>query len=89
MRINEVKETREVVVRTEYVAEDEEVFSTKEECEKYEESAIFVVSKKLKRLHKKNVMHSDILKNVHATVMLKFSTQKRKLMLIISEDMQD
>jgi hypothetical protein len=60
MRINEVKETREVVVRTEYVAEDEEVFSTKEECEKYEESAIFVVSKKLKRLHKKNVMHSDI-----------------------------
>ena len=60
MRINEVKETREVVVRTEYVAEDGEVFSTKEECEKYEESAIFVVSKKLKRLHKKNAMHSDI-----------------------------
>lgn len=38
MKINEVKETREVLVRTEYVAEDGEVFSTKEECEKYEES---------------------------------------------------
>lgn len=60
MKINEVKETREVLVKTEYVAEDGEVFSTKEECEKYEESAIFVASKKLKRLHKKNAMHSDI-----------------------------
>lgn len=60
MRINEIKETREVLVRTDYIAEDGEVFSTKEECEKYEESAIFVASNKLKRLHKKNAMHSDI-----------------------------
>ena len=60
MRIKEVKETREVVVKTEYIAEDGEVFNTKEECEKYEESAIFVASKKLKRLHKKNAVHSDI-----------------------------
>ena len=60
MKINEVKETREVLVRTEYIAEDGEVFNKREECEKYEESAIFAMSKKLKRLHKKNTVHSDI-----------------------------
>lgn len=50
MRANEVKETREVVVRTEYIAEDGAVFRTEEECKKYEESALFVISKELKRL---------------------------------------
>nr|DAN13916.1 MAG TPA: hypothetical protein [Caudoviricetes sp.] len=57
MRVNEVKQTKtiEEVVRTEYIAEDGEVFSNKEECKKYEESALFAVSKQLKRLdNKKN-----------------------------------
>ena len=57
MRVNEVKQTKtiEEVVRTEYIAEDGEVFSNEEECKKYEESALFAVSKQLKRLdNKKN-----------------------------------
>ena len=55
MRVNEVKQTKtiEEVVRTEYIAEDGEVFSNKEECKKYEESALFAVSKQLKRLDNK------------------------------------
>lgn len=57
MRVNEVKQTKiiEEVVRKEYIAEDGEVFSNEEECNKYEESALFAVSKQLKRLdNKKN-----------------------------------
>lgn len=61
MKVKEITETREVVVRTEYVAEDGEVFRNEEECKKYEESALFAVSKKLKRLTKGNVItHNDI-----------------------------
>ena len=45
MRTNEVRETKEVVVRTEYIAEDGTVFRSEEECKKYEESALFVISK--------------------------------------------
>lgn len=61
MKVKEVTETREVVVRTEYVAEDGEVFRNEEECKKYEESALFAVSKKLKRLTKENaITHNDI-----------------------------
>lgn len=57
MIVNEVKRTKtiEEVVRTDYIAEDGEVFSNEEECKKYEESALFAVSKQLKRLdNKKN-----------------------------------
>lgn len=54
MRINEVKETREVLVRKEYVAEDGIVFRSEEECKKYEESALFAISKELKRLTEKD-----------------------------------
>lgn len=61
MKVNEVKETREVVVRTEFVAEDGQVFRSEEECKKYEESALFAISKELKRLEtKKYVSHNDI-----------------------------
>ena len=49
MRVNEVKETREVVVRTEFVAEDGQVFRSKEECKKYEESALFAINKQLRK----------------------------------------
>lgn len=64
MRVNEVKQTKtiEEVVRTEYIAEDGEVFSNEEECKKYEESALFAVSKQLKRLDnkKKGASENDI-----------------------------
>ena len=52
MRKNEIKktETIEKVVRVEYVAEDGQVFYNEEECKKYEESALFAVSNKLKKL---------------------------------------
>ena len=52
MRVNEVKETKtiEEVVRIEYIAEDGQVFRSEEECKKYEESALFAISKELKLL---------------------------------------
>lgn len=52
MTVKEIKKTVEQVVRTEYVAVDGEVFYNEEECKKYEESALFAVSKSLKRLAK-------------------------------------
>ena len=61
MRVNEGKETREVVVRTEFVAEDGQVFRSEEECKKYEESALFAINKQLRRLEtKKYISHNDI-----------------------------
>lgn len=52
MRVNEVRktETIEKLIRTEYIAEDGTIFRSDEECKKYEESALFAVSKQLKRL---------------------------------------
>ena len=52
MRKHEIKktETIEKVVGVEYIAEDGMIFYDEEECKKYEESALFAVSKKLKRL---------------------------------------
>lgn len=50
MKKNEIKRTIEEVIRVEYIAEDGTVFYNEEECKKYEESALFVVSNKLKRL---------------------------------------
>lgn len=60
MKRNEIKETREVVVRTEYVAEDGQVFYNEEECKKYEESALFAVSKQLKRLNSRYISKYDL-----------------------------
>jgi len=57
MKVNEIRktETIEKLVRTEYIAEDGTVFRSEEECKKYEESALFAISKELKRLdNKKN-----------------------------------
>ena len=53
MRKNEIKKTVEEIVGVEYIAEDGTIFNNKEECEKYEKSALFVVSNKLKRLNTK------------------------------------
>ena len=50
MKKNEIKQTVEQVVRIEYIAEDGTVFYNEEECKKYEDSALFAVSHKLKRL---------------------------------------
>lgn len=61
MKRKEIKRTVEEVVRVEYVAEDGQVFRNEEECRKYEESALFVVSKELKRLNVKDISIYDIL----------------------------
>lgn len=55
MKVNEVRktETIEKLVKIEYIAEDGTIFYNEEECKKYEESALFAVSKQLKRLDKK------------------------------------
>lgn len=66
MRVNEIKETKEVVVRTEYIAEDGKTFKSKEECEKYEESAFFAISKELKRLTKLNTSQEVINDNFNS-----------------------
>ena len=59
MKVNEVKRTIEQLVRVEYVAEDGTVFYNEEECKKYEESALFAVSKKLKRLSIRSLCQND------------------------------
>ena len=67
MRVNEVRktETIEKLVRTEYIAEDGTVFRSEEECKKYEESALFAISKELKRLTEKDcVSQNDINDNL-------------------------
>jgi pimeloyl-CoA synthetase len=55
MKKNEIKRTVEEVVRVEYITEDGQVFYDEAEAQKYEESALFAVSNKLKRL---NGVHS-------------------------------
>ena len=54
MEISEITHTvvKQIVDRTEYVAEDGTVFYSLEECEKYESSALFTVNKKLKRINR-------------------------------------
>lgn len=61
MKVNEIRktETIEKLVRTEYIAEDGTVFRNEEECKKYEESALFAISKELKRLTN-NISQSEI-----------------------------
>lgn len=50
MKKHEIKEIVEQVIEVQYIAEDGQVFANEEECRKYEESALFAVSSKLKRL---------------------------------------
>lgn len=63
MRKNEIKETIEKVVRVEYVAEDGTAFYDEEECKKYEESALFAVSNKLKRMTTTYTSHYCLTEN--------------------------
>lgn len=50
MKIKEIKKVVEQVVGVEYVAEDGTVFHNEQECKQYEDSAMFVVKRKLKKL---------------------------------------
>ena len=59
MRKNEIKKTVEEIIGVEYIAEDGTIFNNKEECEKYEKSALFVVSNKLMRLNTKETYIND------------------------------
>jgi hypothetical protein len=63
MKKNEIKRTKtiEEVVRVEYIAEDGTVFYDEAEALKYEESALFAVSKKLKRLSDVSTTPYDLL----------------------------
>lgn len=63
MKKNEIKRTIEEVVRVEYVAEDGQVFYNEEECKKYEESALFVVGNRLKRLSGKWASQYSLIEN--------------------------
>lgn len=62
MKINTIKreKTVEEIVKVEYIAADGTVFYNEEECKKYEESALFAVSKQLKRLTDEKISHYDI-----------------------------
>lgn len=61
MRKNEIKRTVEELVRVEYIAEDGTVFGSEVECRAYEESALFVVSNKLKKLTRQWTSESEFL----------------------------
>lgn len=61
MKVNEVKETREVVVRTEYIANDGKIFDNIEECEKYEKTCRCVVMTDYKKLVKGRIAEYDLL----------------------------
>ena len=68
MKKNEIKKTIEVeqVVRVEYIAEDGHIFygaDGEEECRKYEESALFAVSKELKRLNVKPATEYSLMES--------------------------
>ena len=60
MKKNEIKKTIEQVVRVEYIAEDGTIFRDEDECRMYEESALFAVSKKLKKLSKAGTSIYDL-----------------------------
>ena len=60
MRTNEVKETREVVVRTEYIAEDGKVFTDREECQKYDNTCQCVIMTAYKPLVKGTISEYEL-----------------------------
>ena len=60
MKKNEIKKTIEQVVSVEYIAEDGTIFYNESECREYEESALFAVSKNLKKLSKANTSIYDL-----------------------------
>jgi len=63
MRENKIVEMVERVIRVEYIAEDGKKFWIEEECKKYEKSAVFAVSKELKRMHEGKLWSCDFFPN--------------------------
>lgn len=63
MKKNVIKKTvtEERIVMTEYIAEDGTIFYNEEECLKYEKSALYAVSKQLKRINKRNIAQYDFI----------------------------
>ena len=60
MKKNEIKKMVEQVVGVEFVAEDGTIFYNEAECREYEESALFAVSKNLKKLSKSKTSIYDL-----------------------------
>lgn len=60
MKVSEIKETREVVVRTEYIANDGTVFKNEDECKKYEGTCRCVLRTEYKRLVRGNINEYDL-----------------------------
>ena len=48
------------MVKTEYIAEDGQIFTSEEECKKYEMSELFMINKQLKRMTDKKITSYDI-----------------------------
>lgn len=60
MKVNEIRETREVVIKTEYIAKDGTVFNNAEECKKYEKTCRCVLRAEYKRVVKGNINEYDL-----------------------------
>ena len=60
MKKNEIKKMVEQVVGVEFVAEDGRIFYDEAEAKKYEESALFALSNKLRRLNVKRASIYDL-----------------------------
>lgn len=61
MKVNKITKTKTIEeVEVTYIADDGTEFKTQDECKKYEESALFIVNNKLKRLTIKPLRHYDL-----------------------------
>lgn len=60
MRVKEVKETKEVVVRTDYIAEDGKIFTDREECQKYDNTCQCVIMAEYKQLVKATISEYEL-----------------------------
>lgn len=61
MRVNEIKEMKEVVVRTEYVAEDGTIFYNEADCKKYEADYKMVLLARYNNMVKGRICECDLL----------------------------
>lgn len=50
MKVNEIKETKEIIVKTEYIAADGKVFNDAETCKEYEKSYKGTISASFKKI---------------------------------------
>jgi hypothetical protein len=61
MKIQEIKKTVEQVVGIRYIAEDGTEFKSAEECKAYEDSAMFIVLRKLKKVTTNNLSEYSLI----------------------------